>query len=146
MAVMLVIVLGLGGIGCSSIYKQSQAMLPPGPCAQLKFRIEEAQHAEQLASQSLITLRDRLNGGSSAAALETDRDRVATSAFELDRRLASVRDAAAHCEGDPPLASEIARLQKRSRELMDYVEALRRGGDSIDAAQLDALIGSSTKP
>jgi len=145
-AVLLALALGLAGMGCSSIYQQSQAMLPTEPCAQLKSRIADAQHADQLASQSLITLRDRLNGGLSGAALETDTDRVAAAAFEFDRRLASARDAAAHCEGDPHLASEIERLQKRSRALMDYVQAVCRGDDSINVRQLDALIRSSANP
>jgi len=122
------LVLGLGGAGCDSIYQKTQAPLPPEPCAQLKFRIDEAQRAEQLTGQYFTTLRDGLNQGRSEATIATDIDRVAAAVFEFERRVASVRDAAALCEGQTQLTSEIDRLQGRSKELLDQVQVMRRGG------------------
>ena len=142
---MLMMVLGLGGMGCSSIYHQTQAKLPAEPLGQLEFRIKEAQHAEQLAGQSITRLRNQLDHGMSGEAIEPDVDRVVTSTFEFERRVASVLDAAAHCEGQTQLAREIERLQGRSKELQEYAQTLRRGGNSINARQLDDLLHGSAK-
>ena len=141
---MLVISLSLGGVGCGSIYHQTQAKLPPDPLGQLEFRIKEAQHAEQFAEQSITKLRGQLKNGVSSKAIEPNVDRVVASTFEFERRAASVRDAAAHCEGRTELASEIERLQGRSKELHEFAQAVRGEGNSINARQLDELLHGST--
>jgi len=143
---MLVVALCLGGVGCGSIYHETQAKLPPEPFGQLTFRIKEAQQAEQMAGQSITRLRDRLKkNGMSVGTFEGDVDRLVTAAFEFERQVASVLDAAAHCEGQPQLASEIERLQGRSAELQEYVKTVRRDGNSINARQLDDLLHDSAK-
>ena len=144
--VVLMVVLCLSGVGCGSIYHETQAKLPPEPFAQLTFRIKEAQQAEQLAGQSITRLRDQLKqNGTSAETFAGDIDRLMAAAFEFERRVASVLDAAAHCEGKTQLASEIERLQGRSAELQEYVQALRRDGNSLNARQLDDLLHGSAK-
>lgn len=143
---LLLFLLGLGLAGCSSIYRETEAWLPPEPRAQLKLRIEEAERAEQHARQTITALRDGLNAGKTSTATETDVDRMATAAFDFDRRVASARDAAAHCAFDPQLTNELERLQGRSRRLLDYVQAMGASGNSIDARQLDDLLKNLAKP
>jgi CDP-diglyceride synthetase len=54
--------LALVGVGCSSIYHRSRALLPPDPVAQLELRVDEAHRAEQLAQQAGARLRDSFAG------------------------------------------------------------------------------------
>lgn len=143
---MLMMVLSLGGIGCGSIYHQTQAKLPAEPLGQLEFRIKEAQHAEQLAGQSITRLRNQLNHGLPAEAIEPDVDRVLASTFEFERRVASVLDAATRCRGETQLVSEIERLQRRSKQLQQCAEAVRQGGNSINARLLDDLLSGPGTP
>jgi hypothetical protein len=138
--------LGPGGVGCGSIYHQTQATLPPEPLGQLELRIKEAQHAELLAGQSITKLRDQLKSGLSAQAVEGDADRVAAAAFEFERRVASVLDAAAHCEGETQLVSEMERLQRRSKQLQQCLEAVRQEGNSVNARLLDDFLLSPGTP
>src|SRR2546426_9439253 len=144
-SVLLLFVLGLG-TGCGSIYRQTRAKLPPEPCAQLHLRVTEAQRAENLAEQTITRLRDRLTHGVSGAALETAIDRVEAAAVELERQVASARGAAAHCEGQTQLGSEIERLHRRASKLLEYVQAVRRGGNSTNARQLDDLLDGAANP
>jgi hypothetical protein len=143
--VSLMVLLCLGAVGCGSIYHDTQVKLPPEPFAQLKFRIVEAQRAEQLARQSITKLRDQLNSAPAGEAVAQDVDRVVTATFEFERRVAAVQEAAAHCEGQTQFVSEIKRLQRRANELLEYGQALRRGGSSINAHQLDELLQGSTR-
>ena len=144
--VLLMVVLGVSGLGCSSIYHQTQATLPPEPLGQLEFRIKEAQHAEQLTGQSITKLHDQLNYGVSGKAIEPDVDRVVAATFEFERRAASVQDAAAHCEGRTGFASEIERLQGRSKQLQEFVQTARQAANPINARQLDELLQGPGKP
>jgi len=144
-SVLLIFVLGFGA-GCGSVYHRTRASLPPEPCAQLKYRVEEAQRAEKLAEQTITTLRERLNQGLSGAAIETDVDRAEAGAFELERQVASAHDAAAHCEGQVQLAGEIERLQRRASDLRESVQAVRRGDNSVTIHQLDDLLNGAVKP
>jgi hypothetical protein len=144
--VLLMFVLGLGGAGCGSIYQKTRATLPPEPCAQLKFRVDEAQRAEKLVELTITKLRDRLNQGLSGEAIGTDVDRVEAAAFEFERKVASAQDAAAHCAGQTHLASEIERFQEQSRHLLEHIQAVRRDGNSTNARQLEELLQTSAKP
>jgi hypothetical protein len=144
-SILLMFVLGFG-VGCNSIYHRTRASLPPEPCAQVKYRVEEAQRAEKLAQQAITTLRERLNQGLSGAAVETDVDRVEIGAFELERKVASAQDAAAHCEGETQLASEIERLQRRASKLRESVQAVRRGDNSFSPRELDEFLNGAAKP
>jgi len=92
-SILLVFCLALGGVGCSSIYRRSRALLPPDPLAQLKVRVDEAHRAEQLAQKAGARLRDRPALGLDAEAVEIGVDRVEAAAFEFERRVASARDA-----------------------------------------------------
>ena len=80
------------------------------------------------SSSAGVRVESAVGRADSAASAE-----LVTAAFEFDRWLASARDTAAHCEGDPHFASALERLQKRSRVLMDYVRAVRRGDEPINA-------------
>jgi hypothetical protein len=144
--VLLMFSLAFGGAGCSSIYQRTCAALPPESCAQLKFRVEESQRAEKRAEQTILILRDRFNHGRSGEDIAPDVDRVEAAVLELERQVASARDAAAHCEGEIRLASEIERLHKRSKNLLDSVEDIRRRGYSADALRLDDLLHSTASP
>lgn len=145
-SVLLLCLFCFGGAGCGSIYQRTRAQLPPEPWAQLKFRVEEAQRTEKLAEQALEKLRVQLNRGLSGAAIEAEVDRVELAAFELERQGASVRDAAARCEGQTQFASEIERLHRRASELLEYVRAVRRGGYSAAERQLDGNFSTRTFP
>jgi hypothetical protein len=144
--VLLMVVLGLGGVGCGSIYHETQTKLPPEPFAQLQFRIKEAQQAEQLAEESITKLRAQLKNGLSVETIKPDADRVLLATLEFERRVATVLDAAAHCEGQTQLASEIERLQGRSKELMERGESILRGGNSINGHQIEDPRRNSSKP
>jgi hypothetical protein len=138
--------LALGGVGCSSIYHRSRVLLPSEPFAQLELRINEAHRAEKLAQQAATRLRDRPNQGPDAEAIEIDVDRVETAALEFDRRVASARDAAERCKEQTRLAGELERLDRRSQDLMKYVQSLRRTGPSATAALLDHYLRGSANP
>lgn len=144
--VILLVVLGLSGAGCNSIYRQTRATLRPEPDAQLEFRIAEAQAAEKFAGQALAKLRERLDRGLSGEAVEPDVDRLEVSALELERQVASARDAAARCAEPTQAAQEIERLAGRARELLEQVQVVRRGGNSANARQLDDSLQGSAKP
>lgn len=143
---LLILALALVGVGCGSIYQQTRAKLPPEPCAQLELRVAEAQRAEKLTEQAVTKLRGRLSQGLSGAAIETEVDRVETATFDLERRVASARDAAAHCEGQTRLAAEIERLQQRSTILLKNIQAMNQGGSSASARQLDDLLNGAAAP
>ena len=140
--------LALGGEGCSSIYHQSRALLPPEPLAQLELRVEEAHRAEKLAQQAAARLRDRPDQAldKDREEIEIDLDRAEVAAFEFERRVASARDAAEHCKEPTRFAGELERLGRRSRNLMEYVQSVRRGGASVTAGQLDNYLRGSAKP
>jgi hypothetical protein len=144
--VMVVVMLGPGGVGCSSIYHKAQKELPPEPFAQLKFRIKEAQKAEKLAEESITKLRDQLKNGLSVETIEPGLDRVSLATLEFERRVSSVKDAAEHCEGQTQLAGEIERLREHSKELLDTGEALCREGNSAHGRQLEDPGHNSSKP
>jgi len=145
-SILLVFCLALGGVGCSSIYRRSRALLPPDPLAQLKVRVDEAHRAEQLAQKAGARLRDRPALGLDAEAVEIGVDRVEAAAFEFERRVASARDAAERCKERTQLAGELERLDRRSRDLMEYVQFLRRAGPSATAALLDNYLRGSAQP
>ena len=105
-------------MGCDSIYQRGHTLMPPDPCAQLALRMEEARTAEKAAEQGSAKLRRRLAQGLPRDTLSTDIDRVHAAALELERRIASVQDAAAWCQGQPQVAAEIARLQQQARDLL----------------------------
>ena len=89
---------------------------------------------------------DRLSHGLSGPAIAPDVDRAEAAVFELERKVASAQDAAAHCEGEIRLANEIERLQKRSKNLLASVQDIRRRGYSADARQLEDLLNFAASP
>ena len=114
----------LVSVGCRSIYQQTRGRLPPDPAAQLKLRVEEAQRAEKSAVAAETRLRDRLGRGLPHEAIAADVDRVEAATLELERRVASVRDAAARCPEPVASAGEIDRLHRRAQELQHWVQSL----------------------
>jgi hypothetical protein len=144
---LLIFAVVFGGEGCgSSIYQRTRSALPPEPCAQLKLRVEESQGAEKRAEQTIQLVCDRFNQGLSGEAIAPDVDRAEAAVFELERHVASARDAAAHCDGETQLKSEIERLQKRSKNLLTSVQDIRRRGYSADARQLEDLLHYIARP
>jgi len=132
--------------GCGSIYLRTRATFPPEPCAQLKLRVDESQRAEKRAEQTIQSVCDRFNQGLSGDAIAPDVNRAEAAVFELERHVASARDAAAHCDGETQLTSEIERLQKRSKNLLTSVQDIRRRGYSADARQLEDLLHNAVSP
>jgi len=145
-SILLMFSLALGGVGCGSIYHRTRALLPPDPFVQLQVRIDEAHHAEKLAQQAGTRLRDGFKQGLDEEAIGIDVDRVETAAFEFERRVASARDAAERCKEQTRFAGELERLGRRSHDLMNYVQSLRRADPSATAALLDNYLRGSAKP
>jgi len=145
-SILLMFSLALGGVGCGSIYHRSRALLPPDPFIQLELRVDEAHRAEKLAQQAGARLREGFKQGLDKEAIGLDVDRVETAAFEFERRVASAMDAAQRCKEQTRLAGELERLGLRSRDLMNYVQSLRRADPSATAALLDNYLRGSAKP
>jgi len=132
------------GFGCSTALDgRLGALLPPGSVAQLELRLDEARRAEKMAQEAGDKLRDRLAEGRRGEAIGVDVDRVEVAAFEFERRVASARDAAERCRERGRLAGELQRLERRSRELAEYVRSLHVAGPSASAARLEAFLRSS---
>ena len=81
-------------------------------------------------------MRDGFKQGLDEEAIGIATDRVETAAFEFERRVASAWDAAERCKEQTRLAGELERLGRRSRDLMEYVQSLRRAGPTATAALL----------
>ena len=119
--------LAIAGSGCRSVYHRSHTRLPSDPCDQLELRLNEARQAEESAGKAGAVLMARIVSGMSGDAITTDIDRAEAAALELGRRVASARDAAIKCPGEPKLTAEIERLEQRSKELQAGVDSARRG-------------------
>ena len=129
----------LAGAGCTSIYTQTQPMLPADPCAQLKIRLAEARHAGDVVFGAGGKLRDHLKRNSSAETIQTDFDRLEMSAFDLQRRTNEARDVSRSCEQQPQFVNEIDRLDANASAWLNYVHTSRQAGASAQMQQLDDL-------
>jgi hypothetical protein len=128
------LVLALVGVGCTdAIHEKTRDLLPPDSFAQLRLRVDEAGRAEKQADQACAKLRAGLAAGLRGDAISIDVDRAEAAAFEFERRVASARDAAERCRERTRLAGEMQRLERRSRELMGYVQSVRRSGPASTA-------------
>lgn len=143
---LLVLVFEFGGIGCRSIYHESRASYPADPCARLRLRIAEAQHAESRAAQAAARLRDRFTQGVTGQNLEADIDRLETAAREFGRRVATVHDAAATFNQLGEQTAEMSRLQLRSKEMLETTLPIRRDGVAATLPQLKEFLQNPIQP
>jgi hypothetical protein len=143
---LLLAALWLAVAGCNSIYHRTQATLPPGPSAELRMRMDEAQQAENRAAQAGAKLRDDLVRGVSGETVQADLDRLELAAFELQRRTAAAQEVTAAAKEPPELAGEIGRLHLRSIALLDCVHAARKADRAAQVARLDELLRSPVAP
>lgn len=143
---LLLAVLWLVASGCNSIYHRTQTVLPPEPDARLRMHVDEARRAETLAARAGTRLRHDLVHGSPGERLRADFDRLEMAAFELQRRTETARDAVTASDGHSELASEIERLQLRSKAWLYYVQTARQAEPAAQAARLDKLLGGPLAP
>ena len=146
MCLLMVLVLGWGGTGCRSAYRQTRKTYPADPCARLGLRIGEAQQAEKQAGQAATRLRDQLAKGLGRQDLEPDVDRLEVATLEFRRRMATVHDAAATCDQDPRFTGEIKRLETRSTRMLETIKLIRTNGVNPSVAQLDNFLRAAVAP
>jgi hypothetical protein len=143
---LIVAALWLTATGCNSIYHRVQKELPPEPGAQLTVRVEEARRAEKVAAQAGSKLRADLARRLPGEAIQADMDRLEMVALDLQRRAAAARDVAASSKGNPELASEVERLDQRSKAWLDFVQVARKSDPAAQGARLDALLHGPAAP
>lgn len=139
MVVVLLGLLGGGGAGCGSIFRQTTVAYPSAPCSRLELRMDETRRAGQRVHEAVAILRDHAARNPSTERVATDVDRLEVAAFELSRCSAAARDAAADCEQAASWASELEMYRQQARRLLDATAHLRRVGPPPTVAQVDAL-------
>lgn len=132
--------------GCNSIYHRSRPTLSPDPCAELRLRIHEARQAESAVAQAGGRLRDHLTRGVTGDALRADLDRLEGAVLDLDRRVATAREAARACPGQAPLTSEVDGLAGRSASWLDYLHAAREADPASRLPRLEELLRGPPPP
>jgi len=128
----------VGSCGCSSIYHQTRAQLPPEPTAELSLRLAEAREADRRLEQSGRQFLERLCQRASGS--EFSFDRLEADAHELERCLAAVVVAAARCEPPADKEAEIETLRARASVWRGYVEANRDADPAVQEQQLKELL------
>ena len=144
--VLCLIALSLAATGCSSVYHRTRLKLPPGPCAQLKLRIEQARRAERFTVQAGSKLREHLHRTATGETLQTDLDRLAMAAFDLERRVMAAQDVAGVCEQQPQPAGEMELLRLRAKAWLDFIATARQADSMAQERQLDTLLRGSPAP
>ena len=114
--------------------------MPPQPGEELKVRVQEAQDVERLSRQAAATLRADLKKGESREIIQTDFDRLAMLALELQRRVLAARDVAAQTETGARLATELERLEHRHTAWLQFVEANRHADVATQVEQLEDVL------
>lgn len=132
--------------GCNSIYHRSRPALSPDPCAELRLRLREARQAESAVAQAGGRLRDHLSRGVTGDAIRADLDRLEGAVLDLDRRVATARDAARACSDQAPLTSEVDRLAGRPASWLDYLHAAREAGPACQLPRLEELLRGPPPP
>ena len=125
--------------GCTTLHRDTGALLPPQQSAQVHLRINEARQAEQQARDACAKLRASLIAGKSGRDLAFDLDRLDAAASEFDRRAACISDVAVRTRDTGTPRDETARLQRRSREMLTLAASLRHASPDAALAMLDAL-------
>ena len=103
------------------------------------MRVQEAQGVERLARQAAAKLRADLKEGVSGEIIQTDFDRLAMLALELQRRVLAARDVTEHTETGARLATELERLERRHTSWLHYVEANRHADVATQVEQLEGV-------
>jgi hypothetical protein len=131
----------VGSCGCSSIYHQTRAQLPPERTAELSLRLAEAREADRQLETVGRELLSQLRQGSTNTQYEFDR--LQTAAHELERRAQAA--AAAAQRGDAPAEQEALVEAFRIRALLwqCFVEAERAADPATQEQQLEGLLRSS---
>jgi len=138
--------LSLINAGCRGIYRDSEKIFPPDPCARLKLRLDQARQAQRQADLAAARLRDRYTKGVTPEQLETDLDRFELAARESARRLAAISDTISGCDQSESFDSEVQRLQAHSAQTLEAVHLLRSEGLAYTLRLLDRLLESTTNP
>jgi hypothetical protein len=146
LSLLLVFALGLGNVGCHGIYRESEEIYPPDPCARLKLKLDQARQAQKQVEQAATRLRDRVAKGVAGKALEPDIDRLEMEAREFGRRVAAVSDSVAGCEQSDQFAAQVQSLRKSSAQMLETVQLIRRDDLNSKLPLIDRLLASPTQP
>ena len=138
----LALALSLWTTGCTNLYHRTRAQLPPDPAAEADLRIAETAQAEAAVQRAGAILLDNLQADKSAAAIQTDFDRLEAAAFDFERRALTAADAVKR-SGDPGrFAGEMERLGGKARSWLEYVRLNRTIDRSQQRQNLRPLISN----